>query len=55
MTTPTNAGAQRSGGERGASDPAVEFLSSLQPNEPMLRRRVFAALLRAVVSEGQGR
>jgi hypothetical protein len=32
-------------------DAAVEFLSSLQPEDPAVRRRAFAALLRAVARE----
>jgi hypothetical protein len=41
--------------EKGQSDPAVEFLTALQPRDRDSRRRAFAALLRAVVSEGQAR
>lgn len=38
-----------------ATDPAVEFLTSLAPQDPMVRRRAFTALLRAVVNEGSVR
>lgn len=55
MTRPLNDQADRSAADPEPRDPAVEFLSALQPVEPMVRRRAFAALLRAVVSEGQAR
>ncbi len=54
MTRPPDDAAARPATD-GPRDPAVDFLSALQPREPMVRRRAFAALLRAVVTEGQGR
>lgn len=53
MTSPTDPSASSAPEE--AADPAVTFLTALAPTEPMVRRRAFSALLRAVVTEGQTR
>lgn len=36
-------------------DPAVEFLASLLPREPAVRKRAFSALLRAMISDRSAR
>ena len=55
MTRPTEDAGNRLAAEQEQRDPAVDFLSALQPTDPMVRRRAFAALLRAAVNEGQTR